>query len=63
MLIFFHVEIKRLDQTQKQCVSEFLFIRLKLETNLMQACSANQHQVIVPSDLDYQMCPRFVSAN
>ena len=29
---------------------KFLFkIRLKRETNLMQACSANQHQVIMPS--------------
>ena len=29
---------------------KFLFkLRLKRETNLMQACSANQHQVIMPS--------------
>ena len=29
---------------------KFLFkIRLKRETNLMQACSANQHQVVTPS--------------
>ena len=46
--IFFHVKSKQpcLDQTQKRCVSEF---RLRRETNLMQACSANQHQVIMPS--------------
>ena len=48
MFIFFHVKLKQpcLDQTQKRCVSEF---RLRRETNLMQACSANQHQVIMPS--------------
>ena len=48
MFIVFHVKLKQpcLDQTQKRCVSEF---RLRRETNLMQACSANQHQVIMPS--------------
>jgi len=60
MLIFFHVKMTepRLDQTQKRCVSEIPFfkIRLKRETNLVLARSANQHQVIMP--FDYQKCPR-----
>ena len=51
MLILFHLKMKQpcLDQTQKRGVSEIFKIRLKRETNLMQECSANQHQVIMPS--------------
>ena len=53
VLIFFHVKMKKacLDQTQKRCVSENPFqnpFEAGKQLNI-GACSANQHQVIMPS--------------
>ena len=53
VLIFFHVKMKwpcYKIKLRSDAFLKFLFkLRLKQETNLMQACSANQHQVIVTS--------------
>ena len=53
VLIFFHVKMKwpcYKIKLRSAAFLKFLFkLRLKRETNLMQACSANQHQVIMPS--------------